>query len=436
MISTELYSALQDALPFDHQEIFLGDIQQLPPIFGAAILGFKMLELPVVELIEVYRQAAESPIISLAWKILEGDIEAFSPKTEKYKMEVDSGEGNGKKKVIDRIKVPALEKLSKEVTFLNGEGEEVTSSVLFQPWQKPIGEDHANVMIKTQFVAWEKQGYYNPKEDIILCPYNKAVGTIELNKGISDYLGKERGAEVHQVIAGYNKHYLAVGDRVLYDKEDAFITGIRKNGKYLGKIPLPASIHLDRWGTLHTETMTSKERSHLIDEQEADLDLASVESFLDSGVGDIEDRVNAASHIVEIRYAYSDEFDDPIVLEDAAEINNLLGGYCITVHKFQGSEAEKVFLLLHHTHQKMCSRELLYTAVTRARSFLHIICERDTFYKGVASQRIKGNTIEEKAETFKGKQPPSNNGKQKLLDFSKKKVVDDNDEDNIAETGD
>ena len=51
----------------------------------------------------------------------------------------------------------------------------------------------------------------------------------------------------------------------------------------------------------------------------------------------------------------------------------------------------------------MISSELLYTGVTRAREELYIICEPDHFVKGIQSQRVKGGTLEEKAEYFKGK---------------------------------
>jgi ATP-dependent exoDNAse (exonuclease V) alpha subunit len=51
----------------------------------------------------------------------------------------------------------------------------------------------------------------------------------------------------------------------------------------------------------------------------------------------------------------------------------------------------------------MTQRELLYTAITRAKEELYIICEPETFTKGVLRQRIKGNTLVEKAEYFKGK---------------------------------
>jgi len=52
----------------------------------------------------------------------------------------------------------------------------------------------------------------------------------------------------------------------------------------------------------------------------------------------------------------------------------------------------------------MLQRELLYTAITRARESLYVICEPNTFEKGVLSQKIKGTTLAEKAEYFKGKQ--------------------------------
>jgi ATP-dependent exoDNAse (exonuclease V) alpha subunit len=51
----------------------------------------------------------------------------------------------------------------------------------------------------------------------------------------------------------------------------------------------------------------------------------------------------------------------------------------------------------------MVQRELLYTAVTRAREELYIICEPESFVKGILSQRVKGDTLEEKAQYFMGK---------------------------------
>ena len=51
----------------------------------------------------------------------------------------------------------------------------------------------------------------------------------------------------------------------------------------------------------------------------------------------------------------------------------------------------------------MTQRELLYTAVTRAAKELYVICEPQTFVTGVRSQKIKGTTLREKSEFFKGR---------------------------------
>lgn len=392
MISVDLYHMLQEAMPHKHQEIFLGDIQQLPPIFGLAILGFKMLELPVVELTEVYRQALESPIIDLAWKILSGNQDIFARKTTtEQRMHPHLG------RTVSRLVVPSLEALS----VTNDKG-----SVKFQPWQKKLSPEMALNVFTKQIVTWEEEGYYNAETDIILCPFNKAFGTVEINSGISDYLGRKRNALVYEVIAGFRKHYLAVGDRVLYDKEDAYITEINKNGNYLGATrPQPASENLDRWGHQQVKLSTEEVTKDVI-AVEVDID-----AFLENITEDATERVQAASHVITIKYAMSDETES---LDKASDINNLLGGYAITVHKSQGSEYRRVFMALHNSHAMMISRELLYTAVTRASRYLHIVCEIDTFYKGVAQQRITGNTLADKAVFFKGKESDYNKKKAEM----------------------
>jgi ATP-dependent exoDNAse (exonuclease V) alpha subunit len=115
---------------------------------------------------------------------------------------------------------------------------------------------------------------------------------------------------------------------------------------------------------------------------------------------DKEERVNSASHKVTVRLLDSDK---EIILDKAAQINNTILGYALTVHKSQGSEWRRVFVVFHKEHNRMLQRELLYTAVTRAKEELIIICERDSFIQGIQSQRIQGNTLAEKAEFWKGR---------------------------------
>src|SRR5438874_1476250 len=208
MVSVELFEELRSALPSNCQFIFLGDIQQLPPVFGAAILGYKMLELPVVELTEIYRQALESPIIRLAHRILSG-------------------------KPIPAEEYPEW-KYPDQLTI--------------HPWKKKLDADLALRTIAKFLTVGMDSGLYNPDEDMVLIPFNKACGTIELNKHIAQHVARTNNRTVWEIIGGFEKSYLSVGDKVLYDKEVAVVTKIVPNPAYDGASPQPESIHLDYWG--------------------------------------------------------------------------------------------------------------------------------------------------------------------------------------------
>lgn len=362
MVSVELFKELQNALPEDCQFIFLGDIQQLPPVFGSAILGFKMLELPVVELTEIYRQALESPIIRLAHRILSGN--------------------------------PIPDKEYPEWKFQN--------QLTIHPWKKSISADSALATIAKFLTQAIDTNNYDPYADQVLIPFNKACGTDELNKHIAQHISRKKGNETFEIIAGFKKGYFAVGDRVLWEKEDAEIIGIKPNPAYTGAQTQPSGIFLDRWGY---NSETGGDSKHHLDKDEEDLTEDEIEFMLAQSVASSgEDTVRQASHILTIKLNESGETDKPIELSNAGALNNLILSFALTVHKSQGSEFRKVFLMLHKSHATMLSREMLYTACTRAKEELYIICEPDSMTKGILSQRIKGNTLEEKIEYFKGKQ--------------------------------
>lgn len=354
MVSLELFTEIWEALPhkYEVQFIFLGDIQQLPPVFGSAVLGYKMLELPVIELTQVYRQALESPIIRLAHRILSG------------------------------VPIP-----QSEFAEWNSKG------LTIHPWKKKLHQDVALLTIANFFTKAYDAGAYDPEEDMILCPFNKAFGTLEINKYIANHIARTQSKITWEVIAGFNKHYFSVGDKVLFEKEDAEIISIARNAGHTGKRAQKESTTLDYWGFDSNQSKSSD-----MDE----FDLESIDIMLASAAAsDTEERVSSASHIITVRMVDSEE---EISIDSAAEINNLLLAYSLTVHKSQGSEWRKVFVTLHQSHNTMIQRELLYTAITRAKEELYVICEPDHFIKGIESQRIKGNTLAEKSEYFKGKQ--------------------------------
>jgi exodeoxyribonuclease V alpha subunit len=64
-------------------------------------------------------------------------------------------------------------------------------------------------------------------------------------------------------------------------------------------------------------------------------------------------------------------------------------GWCITCNKAQGSEYDHVIVVLHESQGVMLNRELLYTAVTRAKNKLFIIGTDDTIHKAVTTPAPK-----------------------------------------------
>ena len=79
------------------------------------------------------------------------------------------------------------------------------------------------------------------------------------------------------------------------------------------------------------------------------------------------DRINAAGGCMEI------DFDDRHVVYDLKLLDELEHAYAITVHKSQGSEYPVVIIPAFSAPRMLMTRNLLYTAVTRARRMVIIV---------------------------------------------------------------
>lgn len=400
MVGTDLYQLLMDAIPVGHniQLVFLGDINQLSPVFGDAILGYKLLELPAIVLTQVYRQALESPIIRLAHRILSGKQILYP---ELSKEEKDGG----------------LWQVADKLQILN--------------WKPKTSEVAAELTTVAYLKREYLSGNYNPYTDMVICPFNKSFGTINLSKGIAKFMDEKNGIYPTEIISGFFKKYHAVGDLVLYKNDEYIITKITKNGSYTGKI-LPDEVHLfDRFGNMvgnkkekdldrshfatvgksadeliagimaHAEEEVTDSCSHVLYLTKP----AVVEEFFAKGLS-MEEISSGSLTETAMNYLSTNEkeFTDTIRIDSRGQVNNLSLCYATTCHKAQGLESRKVFIILHKCHGILTNREWLYTAVTRAKESLTILCERDTFIGGINKQQIKGTTLEEKAEYFKGKQ--------------------------------
>ncbi|MEP7270916.1 MAG: ATP-dependent RecD-like DNA helicase [Acidobacteriota bacterium] len=77
--------------------------------------------------------------------------------------------------------------------------------------------------------------------------------------------------------------------------------------------------------------------------------------------------IDLVNQVVAVRFA------DRLVSYDYADVLELGHGFAITVHKSQGSEYPVVVIPLHVQHYVMLSRNLLYTALTRAKQLVVLI---------------------------------------------------------------
>jgi hypothetical protein len=371
-----LYKQVREAAP--HCEfIFIGDLNQLPPVGGDGVLGYKLQELPTVELTHVYRQALESKPLALAHRVLSGE-----PIYTKELKSVWSGH-------------PDLNIMTWDASLKND-------------WKLAV--QVAASVLKMRF----QSGDYDPDNDIVLCPFSqKKFCTDELNRWILDFAFPDR--QVHQVIAGFNEHYLAVGDSVLYNKDDYVIEKINRNAGYRGKAP--SDIPCDRWGRgkIGQKFTYEQEQKPVIDMTEnggkfTAQDIADAAAFfggeefeynVEAIAEGEDDRVNQASHVIHLRSI--DNPEQEVKISSSGDINAITFGHAVSVHKAQGSGWDRVFLFIHDSHATLLSRELLYTAITRTKKKLEIFCENDTFVKGIRTQRIPGKTAAEKAKYFREK---------------------------------
>lgn len=348
MVGLDLWEKLYEALRANVQIIYIGDINQLPPVFGSSILNYALVQLPVVELTHVYRQKDGSDVLDNAHNILKG--------------------------------LPLKE--GKDFKIVRAGDVQVSQSKLA-------------LMLGKTFPKWMDAKEYDPDQDIILSPWNKhELGTDNMNKWIAQHLGVNRGADVYEVLAGITKCYLAIGDKVMFQKQTGYIKSISINAMYAGRRAQLHGTNLTRFGVRIGQDTNDLEEE---DFEFAGYSDISLDSMMENNMDDIK---RQTSHIVDIEL----ETGEIVTLSSVGDFSPAVFslGYVLTVHKAQGCEWRKVFLILHKDHAISAFRELLYTAVTRAREQVIIISKDFMLQKAIDNPRIKGNTITEKIEYFNG----------------------------------
>ncbi|MBQ7522474.1 MAG: Flp pilus assembly complex ATPase component TadA, partial [Clostridia bacterium] len=177
---------------------------------------------------------------------------------------------------------------------------------------------------------------YSPLEDIqILCPSRKGqIGTVEINKAIQNAINPKDTFKREINIGGT---VLRMGDKVMQNKNNYNIAWTRNNGE-------------NGEGVFN---------------------------------GDIGILVSVTNNPVTLQVAY----DDKVAVYDGESALELELAYAVTVHKSQGNEFNAVIIPLYNNPPLLLYRNLLYTAVTRAKNMLIIVGNSNTLYRMVENNR-------------------------------------------------
>jgi exodeoxyribonuclease V alpha subunit len=177
---------------------------------------------------------------------------------------------------------------------------------------------------------------YSPLNDIqILCPGRKGhIGTYEINKLLQNSINPK---EKFKREININGTILRMGDKVMQNKNNYNIPWYKDNGE--------------------------------------------------NGEGVFNGDIGILTYVSNNPATLQVTFDDKIATYDAESAVDLELAYAVTVHKSQGNEFNAVIIPLYNNPPQLVYRNLLYTAVTRAKKLLIIIGSNRTLYRMVENNK-------------------------------------------------
>ncbi len=284
MVDTLLFESLLRAMRLSCRLVMVGDADQLPSV-GAGNVLRDIIDsdmLYTVHLQEIFRQAAQSLIVTNAHQIVRGEY-------------------------------PDLNVRDNDFFFMRGTSHQAITQTLVDLISRRLPKAYG----------------FSPKWDIqVLSPTRKSeLGTMELNRCLQQSLNPPEKGKNEFKFGGY---IFREGDKVMQIRNNYDIVWDKEDGENgLG--------------------------------------------IFNGDIGEIL-QIDKSSRMMLLR------FDDKQAEYSFDMANELELGYAITVHKSQGSEFEAVIIPLLHATRNLYYRNLLYTAVTRAKRLLILIGDENSVF--------------------------------------------------------
>ena len=105
------------------------------------------------------------------------------------------------------------------------------------------------------------------------------------------------------------------------------------------------------------------------------------------GTGIFNGDVGVLEEVDKLRGVLKVRFDDKLALYSVDNAEELEHAYAMTVHKSQGSEFSAVIMPMYPMAPQLCYRNLLYTAVTRAKKILIMVGHKQVVVQMVRNQK-------------------------------------------------
>ena len=286
MVDVPLMHALLNALPRGIRLLMVGDADQLPPVGCGDVLRDCMDSgrLPVIRLTEIFRQAAQSRIITNAHRINQGQMPILSSEDSDFIFE----EILPPERILERVRELCV---------------------------KECG----------------KLGTSEPLMDVqVLAPMKKGMlGVENLNRVLQATLNPAAEDKPEHI---FGETIFRQGDKIMQIKNDYKVTWYRQEKN--GLMQEGTGVFNGDLGTLYRLDNLNRTLHVLFDD----------------------------GRLAEYTFTQSDELDL---------------AYCISIHKSQGSEFPTVLLPLAGGPAMLLNRNLLYTAVTRAKAMVYCLGHKD-----------------------------------------------------------